>query len=350
MGQKCAVRVGHAWASRLWAQTANRPLRPLPMLLCVTRQPTPRLFRKKIVDAFLSVPWLLRQTICYFIPKRFNVSLAPTHFPAPADFPITSASEWASKMQVPLLGIEVFTMCVDNCDKQRADIGVLSDVFDFPLSPKPYPTGYVHDLCLIRGSELPDIVSLPLLPRLTSFLPYTKAFEMRNQAIFTVNYPFISGDKSEVRGQLLTGTTMDITTRECLLAAAQIMFNDEGDEADQFQKLGHAILWRSKANRITRTKDSPRESIVVSKAISQDGDYLSAAGYSGSVLCVGSDAASSTTPIPATAQVLGFQNFETALPPTHAAPEDSTLPSSLLTYKGGFRLPDYIYSSRIDMP
>ncbi|KAJ7646212.1 hypothetical protein B0H17DRAFT_1215778 [Mycena rosella] len=238
-------------------------------------------------------------------------------------------------MQVPLLGGDVLTPCADDA-RRRVDIGVVSDIFDFPLVSKPYPAGYVHDLCLIRGSELPEIISTPVLPRLTRFFQYVRAFQMRDRAIFTVRYPCIGGDKSEVRGPLLSGRTMDITSRECLLVGTQMIFGDEGD---QIRNLSHAILWRSKASKhIKRTNASPHD--VVAKPISQ-GDDLSATGYSGSVLCVGSDVASSTTPVPATAEVLCFQNFETA---------DSGLPPSLLTYQGGFCLPDYVYASTIFMP
>ncbi|KAJ7681529.1 hypothetical protein B0H17DRAFT_1205806 [Mycena rosella] len=267
---------------------------------------------QKLVDAFLALAWLLHQSILYFVSKRFD-GLFSTHFPPNTDLPITSASQWASKMQVPLLGSEVLTPCADDA-RRRADIGVVSDIFDFPLVSKPYPAGYVHDLCLIRGSDLPEIISTPVLPRLTRFVPYAR--------------------QSHLHGEV--PLTMDITSRECLLVGAQIIFGDEGD---QIRNLSHAILWRSKASKhIKRTKASPHD--VAAKSISQ-GDDLSATGYSGSVLCVGSDVASSTTPVPATAEVLCFQNFETA---------DSGLPPSLLTYQGGFCLPDYVYASTIFMP
>ncbi|KAJ7465226.1 hypothetical protein FB451DRAFT_1262974 [Mycena latifolia] len=307
-----------------------------------------RSLSQKLVDAFLAVPWLLRQSLGFFIPKRFDVP-SPTQLLSLADLPITTASQWASKMQVPLLGIEVFTTCVDDCSRKRADIGVVSDVFDFPLATQGYPAGYAHDLCLIRGSELPDVVALPLLPRLEKFIPYEEAFHMRDKALFTVTYPFIGGEKSEIRGLLLTGRTLDITTRECLLAGAQTMF---GDGNENLAKLSEALLWRTNTKyRIKRREESPHDAVVLSNPISNNGDYLSATGYSGSVLlCVGSDAASNTTPIPAIAKVLGFQNFETALPETYANPAASALPSSLLTYKGAFRLPDYVYASTISMP
>ncbi|KAJ6538534.1 hypothetical protein DFH09DRAFT_1177157 [Mycena vulgaris] len=301
---------------------------------------------QKILDAFLVVPWLLRQSLSFLLPRSFSATSTTPH-PQSIDLPITSTSPWADKLEVPLLGVEVFNQCIDGCARERADIGIVSDVFDFPSASKPYPAGYVHDLYLIRGPNLPEIVSIPGLPRLTSFIPYRQAFEMRDRALFTITYPYTGNEKSEVRGLLLTGRTMDITTRECLLSGAQIML---GSESNHVQNISHSILWRSKARYIIRRPpNSAQETVTISKPTTSDGDYLSAAGYSGSVLCVGSDAASSTTPIPATAEVLAIQNFETALPSAYGIP-DSSFSTSLLTYKGGFRLPDYIYASKIVMP
>ncbi|KAF7339935.1 hypothetical protein MVEN_01911100 [Mycena venus] len=295
---------------------------------------------QKVMDAFVSVPRHLRSILMYFVPQALHdyiseIAPFPPTFPPVSDFPITSSSQWASNLEVPLLGVEAYS----TCSQSRADIGVVSAIFDFPSSSRPYPVGYVHDLCLIRGPQLPDVIALPLLPRLESFVPYEQAFEMRDKALFTVTYPFV-GDKNS---QHMTGKTVDMTTRESLLVGAEAMFR-EGDTLLECVK--HSILWRSRARyRITRTQDTP-EGCLHSKSTSNDGDYL---GYSGSVLCVGSDAASSTTTIPATAQVIAFQNFETRLPESFAA-DDSPLPSYLLTYKGGFRLPGYTYESRIVMP
>ncbi|KAJ7756066.1 hypothetical protein DFH07DRAFT_483002 [Mycena maculata] len=258
-------------------------------------------------DAFLAVPWLLRQAIHYIVPPGllWPVPISQSSYPSTGDLPINVRSLWASS------------------------------------SLGPYPTGYNHDLCLIRGNQLPEIVSLPLLPRLEpSFLPYEQVFSMRQRAIFTVTYPCIGANASAVRGFVLTGKTMDITTRECLLAGTQISLDNNDMTAE-------SILWRSKARY--RAKDSPHHAVVLSPPVSEDGDYLSATGFSGSVVCAGTELATNSSPVPAWARVLCFQNFQTDLPDAHATTNPS-LPLSLLTYKGGFRLPDYIYASRIDMP
>jgi hypothetical protein len=308
----------------------------------------PTTIAARLNEAFLAVPRLLRRTLLYFLSPIAIRFIHSSDSPLITEYPITTASKWASKMQVPILGMSVYSSCIDDCAKKRADIGVVGAVFDFPSASQPYPKGYRHDLSLLYGASLPEIVALPLLPRLSNFVPYERAFQMRNHAVFTVTYPYVGGDEPAERGHLLTGKTLDISTRESLMAGVEVMFNKSDDEQVEFVKLTEAILWRTKVKYHFQQEG---RKMVVSN-ISGDGDYLSAKAFSGSVLCVGTERASgfSSSPVPLTAQVLCFQNYETLLPKAFAGPSASTLPSTLLTYKGGFRLPEYVYNSEIVMP
>ncbi|KAJ7147464.1 hypothetical protein C8R43DRAFT_1129701 [Mycena crocata] len=260
---------------------------------------------QKIYNAFVSAPLILRQSFSYFLPRHLQ-PLSPMHtmqqVPLATDFPITFASQWATKMYFPLLGVEVFTECVDDCVRRRADIGMIRDIYDFPSEDKPYPTGYMHDLSIIRGSDLPEIVALPPLPQLLHFVPHKKIFNMRERAIFTVTYPVIGSEETQVFGQLLAGKTVDCKTRESLLTGSQFLFDEES------ASILHTVLWRSTTKYcLMRPQDSPDAWMSLSSPASADGDYLSATGYSGSVLCAGPDqAAANSSPIPVTAEVLGF--------------------------------------------
>ena len=71
-------------------------------------------------------------------------------------------------------------------------------------------------------------------------------------------------------------------------------------------------------------------------------DVNSAAGFSGSVLCLGR----TTDP---TALALVFQNYEGALDPSHAPHDHRIKAQQGAMFKGGFLLPNDIRSSTIEM-
>ncbi|KAJ7920755.1 hypothetical protein B0H13DRAFT_1867255 [Mycena leptocephala] len=310
-------------------------------------------FAQKFANAFLAVPWLLRQSISFFYPRSTSPPPPSHERPSASELPVTTTSRWADKMEVPILGIDVFSRRVDDSSLRRVDVGTITRVFDFPSSSLPYPDGYVYDVSLMTGPNLPEIIALPGLPRLTGFVPFDEIFDYRNKAVFTVTYPYIGGPNSEIRGQILAGKMADISTQEALLTGASYRWIPFWRDNAQIARLSSSVLWRSKVTfRLKRNENSAHDFGYQSQ-VSQDGDYLKVAGFSGSVLCVGSDAASSTTLVPSAAQVLGFQNFETTFPQVlhrDTFPRGRAADPTLLTYKGAFRLPDYLYQSSIIMP
>ncbi|KAK7058271.1 hypothetical protein VNI00_001902 [Paramarasmius palmivorus] len=255
----------------------------------------------------------------------------------------------------PPLGIEVYIPSGDTAEI-RSPVGTITKSFDTPSSTVPYPEGYRHDLSVITGPNLPDIVAAPGLPLLKEFLPFNDVFEHRDRAIFTVSYPFLSDPA--VSGL----ETTDLVAHESLLSALRIEWSDSPKD-----NITSAVIWRTKAAHLpTKDIDMPEDAAITEPPQTMplpDGGNVQAIGPSGSVLCVGSDEASSSTPVPSSAKVICFHNFQMERPtlrgPTSTQNQrngdtkgdlaSGANKETYPTFQGGFQLPSEIYNYTIDM-
>ncbi|KAJ5394289.1 uncharacterized protein N7487_011930 [Penicillium crustosum] len=66
-------------------------------------------------------------------------------------------------------------------------IGTITHTYDTPSNVKQYPAGYNHDLCLISGPSLPDVVSPPGYPLVTGWANYSAALDGQNVYVVAQN-------------------------------------------------------------------------------------------------------------------------------------------------------------------
>lgn len=159
-------------------------------------------------------------------------------------------------------------------------VGTVSKIFDNPDMAHPYPAGYVHDLVLISlasqdfrmiSEDLPYINKKFLKPQ--DMLNIEECFVACYRAGYRQGY----GLKS-IKGQVFT-------SQESIIAGMQFQWPKiRRYSGDDFYS--SVLLWRS--------MDSTSTSFV---------DDTSAAGFSGSILCSGSNKARRTN-------AMVFQNFQ----------------------------------------
>lgn len=173
-------------------------------------------------------------------------------------------------------------------------------LYDKPSRYLLYPHGYRHDLALIHGLDLPGICSPPNVNIVPEWAPYEDALD--GLPVFAASF-----NAQHSRWRDLQGT---IATKAVEKAVVQGM-DYHWDKETKSSSAG--LIWR--------TAD----------------DSISAAGWSGSVLCLGT---------PAEGRPLLFQNYEH---PFHCWPnaEGPEMRTPTDTIKGGFFLPIDVRSGKI---
>ncbi|MCJ1353259.1 MAG: hypothetical protein MMC33_003244 [Icmadophila ericetorum] len=185
-------------------------------------------------------------------------------------------------------------------------VEVINQTFNPPISPEArYPSGYVHDLSIIRGFFLPEITCPPGYPVITGLGSYPAALDGGPMFVIGLNALTRVWRQLEGRG-------ISKKAQECVARGSQCLCDSERCN------VGLSILRRTQY------------------------DPDSAQGFSGSVLCLGK-----TTD--QTALALCFQNFEGPLEQGHCESDHANeyKNSSWAYYKGGFVLPEKIKTSMI---
>ncbi|KAL4937591.1 hypothetical protein BDV06DRAFT_232470 [Aspergillus oleicola] len=185
--------------------------------------------------------------------------------------------------------------------KTNTKVGTITHCFDNPSPVLPFPVGYRHDLSLIEGESLPEVVSPPGYPIISAWAPYEKV--LMGAPLYAVATNAQTQHWRVVEGAKVT----PVVANSVLLGSEYIWDREASDQAV-------AMLWRSKD------------------------DVDSAGGYSGSVLCTG-------TSTDQNGEAVVFQNYETGLRIWES--EGSLL---LANIKAGFLLPGEIRESTILVP
>ncbi|KAI9375182.1 hypothetical protein BJX61DRAFT_192188 [Aspergillus egyptiacus] len=180
--------------------------------------------------------------------------------------------------------------------KTNTKVGTITHCFDNPSPILPYPAGYRHDLSLIEGETLPDMVSPPGYPIISAWAPYGNV--LAGAPLYAVACNAQAHHWRVIAGAKVTPAVAD----SVLLGSEYIWDREACDQAV-------AMLWRSKE------------------------DVDSASGYSGSVLCTG-------TPTDQHGEAVVFQNYETGIRTWEG-------PSLSANIKAGFLLPGEIRESTI---
>lgn len=171
----------------------------------------------------------------------------------------------------------------------------------------PYPHGFTHDLSLITGENLPELVNPPRTPRIVGWGSYEAV--LQGSRVFLIRHNIDTGNFHTYPGQ---GISMK--AREAITHGTQYSWDLKT------RAVSTALLWRTDC----------------------DGDSVE--GASGSILCLGQV----TDP---TAQAVLFQNFEGPLEHSHTMEDYRPMRDSdrktRATFKGGFLLPAEIRKSDI---
>ncbi|EKV18886.1 C6 zinc finger protein [Penicillium digitatum] len=182
--------------------------------------------------------------------------------------------------------------------KTKKKVGTITHCFDNPSPILPYPVGYRHDLSLIEGEALSEVVSPPGYPVISAWARY-------ENVLAGVPLYAVALNAQTQNWRVVEGTKVTPALANALLLGTEYIWDREA--SDQ----AVAMLWRSKE------------------------DVDSARGYSGSVLCTG-------TPTDQHGEAVVFQNYETGL---------RILDGSLFAIiKAGFLLPREIRESIIVVP
>lgn len=180
-------------------------------------------------------------------------------------------------------------------------IGTITTSFDNPSSVLPYPAGYRHDLSLITGPELPDIVSPPGVGVIDDWASYEDALD--GCPVFASRFDVRVNNNKLEQGIIATGAT-----KAAVVQGAEYFWGSRAVSA--------SLLWRT------------------------EWDNVPLPGFSGSVLCLG-------RPGDAKVGAVVFQNYETPIKETQVLGEGNLKGKSGWTIKGGFLLPQEIRESTI---
>ncbi|EYE95415.1 uncharacterized protein EURHEDRAFT_515283 [Aspergillus ruber CBS 135680] len=178
-------------------------------------------------------------------------------------------------------------------DSRAYGVGMITNCFDNPSPILPFPVGYRHDLSLIEGETLPEVVSPHEYPIISAWAPYEKV--LAGVPLYAVALNAQTQNWRVVEGAKVTPAVAN----SVLLGSEYVWDREASDQAV-------AMLWRSKD------------------------DVGSAGGYFGSVLCT-------SIPTDQHGEAVVFQNYETGLRMWES--EGSSL---LANIKAGFLLPGEI--------
>ncbi|KAL4914813.1 hypothetical protein BDW62DRAFT_135821 [Aspergillus aurantiobrunneus] len=185
--------------------------------------------------------------------------------------------------------------------KTNTKVGTITHCFDNPSPILPFPVGYRHDLSLIEGEALPEVVSPPGYPMISAWAQYAKV--LAGAPLYAVAL-----NAQTQRWRVVEGAKVTPAVANSVLVGCEYIWDREAiDQAV-------ALLWRSKD------------------------DVDSAGGYSGAVLCTG-------RPTDQHGEAVVFQNYETGLRLLES--KGGSLHANI---KGGFLLPGEIRESLIVVP
>ncbi|KAM5457522.1 hypothetical protein MaudCBS49596_000717 [Microsporum audouinii] len=187
-------------------------------------------------------------------------------------------------------------------------VGTISKSYDpAPSRHLPYPMGYRHDLCLITSNDLPDVTHSPNAPPIAGWGSYSDALD--GAPLFVCRVNPITGIWTSLEGRGIS-----VEAHAALAQGAEYYWDRETETQTA------SLLWRTTH------------------------DQTPAAGYSGSVLCLGRLTDS-------TSKALLFQNYESGRRPKSRVNPFSELVRypERATYKGGFILPNEIRQADIIM-
>lgn len=180
-------------------------------------------------------------------------------------------------------------------------IGTITHMYDNPSNDKPYPAGYNHDLCLISGRSLPDVVSPPGYPPVTGWASYSEALD--GQDCYVVAQNTSTGGIREVRSAI----NSNLFSRAAVIGT--------GYSWEKIRKQSNAfLLWHTESS------------------------LAPADGTSGAPLCLG-------RPSDTTALAVVFQNFQRSCVLAHMVGKRNKKQETLV--KAGFILPQEIRDSTI---
>ncbi|CAG8939211.1 unnamed protein product [Penicillium salamii] len=185
-------------------------------------------------------------------------------------------------------------------------IGTITHTYDTPSNDKPFPAGYNHDLCLISGRSLPDVVSPPGYPSVTGWATYSKALD--GQDCYVVAQNASTGGIREVRGVINSNLFRPNLFRRAAVIGTGYSWDKIRRQCNAF------LLWH------TEHLKAPAD------------------GTSGPPLCLG-------RPSDTAAQAVVFQNFQHSCQVAHVVGIWNKKQYSLV--KGGFILPQEIRDSTI---
>ncbi|KAJ5112211.1 hypothetical protein N7532_000256 [Penicillium argentinense] len=179
----------------------------------------------------------------------------------------------------------------------NAAIGKITRCYDNPSRILPYPSGYHHDLSLIQGNALPDVMTPPGYPPISEWAPHSEVLAGAPLYATAMN-------AKTQRWRVIEGEKVPSVVENAVLLGSQYFWEREAYRADV------SLLWRTV-------------------------DHVdSASGYSGSVLCTGVPGGSGQ------GKAALFQNFEAGLRVWNNPPMFANI-------KGGFLLPTEIRNSVI---
>lgn len=194
----------------------------------------------------------------------------------------------------------------------KTQVGTITTCYDtlpLPDSTTMFPLGLQHDLCLITGQNIPQMVMSPNMPQLDKhFADPKQALRAPEVSVTRFNVRYSRWDT--FAGNLITGHS-----REALVSGMDY-FWEKGHV-----KLKRAILWRTER------------------------DDTSVTGASGSALCLGNKSGK-------TCQAIVFQNYQSLIGKNKFWENCNVhnflagLPR-LTSFKGGFVLPEDVKNAQI---
>lgn len=243
--------------------------------------------------------WLRNMKANLLVLLRRSKRLSKT-----VDRAVESTAEGRTSQSV--LGTPIF---LANTKTQVGTITTCYDTLPLPDSTTMFPLGLQHDLCLITGQNIPQMVMPPNMPQLDKHFADPKQ-ALRAPEVFVTRFNVRYSRWDTFAGNLITGPP-----REALVSGMDY-FWEKGHV-----KLKRAILWRTER------------------------DDTSVTGASGSALCLGNKSGK-------TCQAIVFQNYQSLIGKNKFWENCDVqnflagLPR-LASFKGGFLLPEDVKNAQI---